>query len=139
MVQSDMCRNLIYPSLKKKIDLTALDQIEQFILNKPGSVREQPFGPEVLVYKLSGKIFALMAWEKSPLTISLKCAPDNALFLRLKYAEVNPGYHLNKKHWNTVTLNGIIPSNEVKEMINESYDLILSSLSKKLRDNIKRN
>ncbi|NQU27517.1 MAG: MmcQ/YjbR family DNA-binding protein [Candidatus Marinimicrobia bacterium] len=118
--------------------MTDLDQVEKFIFDKPGTVREQPFGPEVLVYKLSGKIFALIAWEKSPLTISLKCAPDNALFLRLKYAEVKPGYHLNKKHWNTVTLNGIIPGNVIKEMINESYDLILSTLSKKLRTSIKQ-
>ncbi len=119
------------------IQMTELNQLEEFILTKPGSVRSQPFGPEVLVYKVGGKIFALIAWELDPLEISLKCEPDNALFLRSRYPAVRPGYHLNKKHWNTVTLDDTVPGKDIKSMINESYDLILLSLSKKLRNSIK--
>ncbi len=85
------------------------------------------------MYKVGGKIYALVAWEKRPLTKSLKCDPENALFLRKKYPAVIPGYHLNKKHWNTVTLDGSIEDEYIRKMIDESYDLILASLSKKKR------
>ncbi len=113
-----------------------LDELESFLSAKPGTIREQPFGPEVLVFKTGGKIYALVAWEKHPLEISLKCDPENALFLRTRYSMVRPGYHLNKKHWNTITLDGSIPDNAVKKMINESYDLILQSLTKKQLENL---
>ena len=116
--------------------MTGLDELEAFLSAKPGTSREQPFGPDVLVFKAGGKIYALVAWEKQPLEISLKCDPENALFLRARFSAVRPGYHLNKKHWNTITLNGSIPDNAVKEMINESYDLVLQSLNKKQRENL---
>lgn len=116
--------------------MTGLDELEAFLSDKPGSSREQPFGPEVLVFKVGGKIFALVAWEKQPLEISLKCDPENALFLRARFAGVRPGYHLNKKHWNSIILDGKIPTADIQKMINESYDLVLQSLSKKLRNNL---
>ncbi len=110
--------------------LTDLEAVRQALLKLPGARQDQPFGPEVLVYKVGMKMFAILAWEKSPLEVSLKCAPDNALFLREHFPAVRPGYHLNKKHWNTVTLDGSITDSDIEKMILESYELVYGSLSK---------
>ena len=110
-----------------------LAQIKLLLLAKPGSEEYFPFGPEEAVYKLSGKIFALLAWQQVPLQLSLKCDPDEAQILRQMYPSVQPGYHLNKEHWNTVTIDGTIPDTEINAMIDHSYQLILDGLPKKLR------
>lgn len=109
------------------IDLAAL---QRYLLQKPGAAEERPFGPEVLVYKVVGKMFALVAWEAAPLRLSLKCDPDFALALRDQYEAVQPGYHLNKQHWNTLTLDDTIPEDEVWRLIDHSYDLVVRSLKK---------
>ena len=105
--------------------MQTLDALRAILLAKPGTTEETPFGPEALVYKVRGKMYALVAWEADPLTISLKCDPDQALFLRDMYPAVQPGYHLNKRHWNTVTLDGSIGDAEIASLIADSYDLVV--------------
>ncbi|RMF46284.1 MAG: MmcQ/YjbR family DNA-binding protein, partial [Anaerolineae bacterium] len=96
-------------------------------------VKEFPFGPEVVVFKVGGKMFALVAWEEDPLKITLKSPPEEAEFLRSTYAAVSPGYHMNKRHWNTVTLDGSLPQAVLEEMIETSYSLVVGSLPRKVR------
>ena len=113
-----------------------LEQLKAYLLDKKGSVEERPFGPEALVYKVMGKMFALVAWEADPLTISLKCDPDEALFLRDIYTAVRPGYHMNKKHWNTVTVDGAVPEKEFRRMIDDSYNLVVKGLTNAQRQSL---
>lgn len=96
---------------------------------KKGAVKDYPFGPEPLVMKVGGKMFALI----SDSSVSLKCDPAIAENMREQHAAVKPGYHLNKKHWNTVELDGSLSDDEVKSMIDHSYELVLASLTKAAR------
>lgn len=114
--------------------LVKLEPLRAYFNQKPGSTEEIPFGPDVWVYKVGGKIFGLLSWPSSPLTISLKCDPDFALALRDQFPAVQPGYHLNKKHWNTITLDSSIPVEEIWSLIDHSYTLILKSLPKAERE-----
>jgi predicted DNA-binding protein (MmcQ/YjbR family) len=95
----------------------------------PGSTETFPFGPETSVFKVAGKIFALSALGQSPLRVSLKCEPALAEQLRQAHAAVLPGYHLNKRHWNTVIIDGSVPEDTINDMIEDSYDLVVSQLS----------
>ena len=96
--------------------------------SRPGATEESPFGPEHAVYKVGGKIFAICDREGDP-SVSLKCDPRFAEYLRDRYVgAVVPGYHLNKRHWNTVSLDGRVPADEVLEMLGHSYTLVLRSL-----------
>ncbi|MBZ0301293.1 MAG: MmcQ/YjbR family DNA-binding protein [Anaerolineae bacterium] len=104
--------------------------LRDYCLNKKGTTAEFPFGPEAEVFKVMGKMFALMPTDAQPQTISLKCDPTLADMLRQTYEAVIPGYHMNKRHWNTVTLDGSIPEDEVLEMIDHSYDLVVKGLTK---------
>jgi predicted DNA-binding protein (MmcQ/YjbR family) len=113
-----------------------LKELTAYLLAKKGTTEEAPFGPEALVYKVMDKMFALVAWEADPLTISLKCEPGQALFLRDVYPAVRPGYHFNKKHWNTVTLDGTIPESELLGMIDDSYDLVVQGLTRAAREKL---
>jgi predicted DNA-binding protein (MmcQ/YjbR family) len=92
-----------------------------------------PFGDDVSVFKVAGKMFALSMLDATPLTVSVKCEPEEALALRAAYTAVAPGYHLNKRHWNTVTIGGDVPDDEVIAMIDESYALIVAALPKSRR------
>jgi len=92
-----------------------------------------PFGEGVLVFKVAGKMFALVAIEEIPLRVNLKCDPEKAIELREQYASVIPGYHMNKQLWNTVILEGEVPDNEFFKWIDDSYNLIVASLTKKKR------
>ncbi len=107
-----------------------LDTLRDYIFKKKGVTEETPFGPQTLVFKVMGKMFALAAWEETPLRINLKCDPDFAITLRTQYEAVQPGYHMNKTHWNTVTLDGTIPQGDVLGMIDLSYDLVVKGLKK---------
>ncbi len=98
--------------------------VEDYVLLMPDSVREYPFGKEVAVYKVKDKMFALIAEGSDPVRLSLKCDPRLSVVLREKYETVMPGYHLNKKHWNTVVLSGQLPWEEVQGLIRLSYDLV---------------
>jgi len=105
------------------------DAISHF-LSKPGSEETTPFGPDVLVYKVGGKMFALAVPDDFPSRVNLKCDPERAVELREEYDAVKPGYHMNKKHWNTLVLDGSVPTKLVRELIDHSYDLVAASLPK---------
>jgi predicted DNA-binding protein (MmcQ/YjbR family) len=94
----------------------------------PGAVEEFPFGPETSVFKVAGKIFALSALASRPLRVSLKCEPELAEQFRATYPAITGGYHLNKRHWNTVVLDGTVPEDLVGDMIEDSYDLVVAKL-----------
>jgi len=110
-----------------------LEGISEFASGLAGVVEEQPFGPSVDVLKVGGKIFAILSPESSPESISLKCDPEWAIELRLQYEAVIPGYHLNKRLWNTVHLDGTIPDDELIDMVNHSYEEVVAGLSKSAR------
>jgi len=118
------------------MSITTLEPLRSYLLAKAESTEEQPFGPEVLVFKVVGKLFALVPWQETPLSISLKCDPHLAEMLRNTYAAVQPGYHLNKRHWNTVILDGSIADDEIKEMIDASYALVVKGLKKADRERL---
>jgi len=109
-----------------------LTQFREYCLSKPGATEGTPFGPDVLVFKVGGKMFALAALNEVPTTVNLKCDPDLALDLRDRYEQVRPGYHMNKKHWNTVEIEGSVPDTELRKMIDHSYDLVVESLPKSM-------
>ena len=98
--------------------------VEEYVLSMPNAVREYPFGEEVAVYKVDGKMFALIPEGKAPVRISLKCDPQLSVLLRDKYESVMGGYHLNKKHWNTIVLSGQLPWEEIRGLILHSYNLV---------------
>jgi predicted DNA-binding protein (MmcQ/YjbR family) len=102
-----------------------VDSIREYCLRKSAGVTEGfPFGEGVLVFKIHGKIFLLLLLDNHPQTVNLKCDPERAIELRERYDAVRPGYHMNKKHWNTVVLDGSIPPREIKEMIDHSFELV---------------
>lgn len=97
-------------------------------LSFEGALETFPFGPNTSVFKVDGKMFALSQLEAEPLRVSLKCDPALAEQLRRAHAAVTPGYHLNKRHWNTVIVDGSLPEQMITDMIEDSYDLVVSSL-----------
>ena len=105
-------------------------------LRHPGAIEDFPFGPATSVFKVAGKIFAISALERTPLEVSVKCDPDLAVALRDSYPAIRPGYHLNKRHWNTITLDGGLPDQLVRDLIEDSYDLVVSALPKRVRDQL---
>ncbi len=109
-----------------------LDAISH-ILSKNGCEETTPFGPEVLVYKVGGKVFALTNPDQFPARINLKCDPERAVELRAEYESILPGYHMNKRHWNTLVLDGSVPASMVRGLIDHSYDLVVSLLPKARR------
>jgi predicted DNA-binding protein (MmcQ/YjbR family) len=108
-------------------------EIAAYALQFPQVTEENPFGPDVDVYKVEGKVFAILAPNAEPPTVSLKCEPNLAMHLRQQYNGVTPGYHLNKKHWNTVRLDGEVPRDQVEEMIEHSYERVVAGLPKMVR------
>jgi len=109
------------------------DQLHAYCLSMPGAVEEFPFSEGVSVFKVGGKMFALSALARDPLEVSVKCEPDLAVGLREAHAAIRPGYHLNKRHWNTVTLNGSLDDAMVRDMVEDSYDLVVDGLPKSRR------
>jgi predicted DNA-binding protein (MmcQ/YjbR family) len=103
-------------------------ELRAHCLGFAGSTETFPFGPEASVFKVAGKMFALSRLGGQPLEVNLKCEPALAEQLRAAYAAVRPGYHMNKRHWNTVTLDGSIPDQVLEDMIEDSYDLVVSKL-----------
>jgi predicted DNA-binding protein (MmcQ/YjbR family) len=115
----------------------SLEEFRDYCLRKPGTTEELPFGPDTLVFKVMGKLFALTDIEVFE-SINLKCDPALAIELREKYdGKVIPGYHMNKKHWNTVIVDGSIPDSKIKHWINHSYELVVAGLPKKVRDQLR--
>lgn len=112
------------------------DETREYFLSKPATTEETPFGPEVLVYKVGGKMFATLGLEDDTGRINLKCEPQRAIDLRLDHPQIVPGYHMNKKHWNTLILDGSLKPALVRELVDHSYDLVVASLTKKVRDSL---
>ena len=108
-------------------------ELKAACLALPGAAEEFPFGDEVSVFKVGGKMFAASALDGEPLQLSLKCEPDLAAQLRAAHPAIAPGYHLNKRHWNTITLDGSLPDQMVTDLLGDSYDLVVASLPKARR------
>ena len=106
------------------------DALRDLCLSHRGSEETFPFGFETSVFKVAGKMFALSALQSDPLRVSLKCEPLLAQQLRTAHAAILPGYHLNKRHWNTVVLDGTVPAEMIVDMVEDSYDLVVSKLLK---------
>ena len=103
-------------------------ELRDYCLSFTGAEETFPFGPETSVFKVAGKMFALSQLDADSLRVSLKCEPQLAAALRGAHAAVVPGYHLNKRHWNTVIIDGSLPDETVHDMIEDSYDLVVSKL-----------
>jgi len=115
-----------------------LERIRMHCLAFPGVTEECPFGPEVPVYKVLGKMFALLSPDEVPASMNLKCDPERALDLRDQYESILPGYHMSKKHWNTLLLDESLPSPLIKELIDHSYELVVGGLTKKDREKLQQ-
>jgi len=111
-----------------------IEQIRDYCISKAGTTEEFPFDKDTLVFKVMGKMFALCGLEHQPLFINLKCDPDRAVELREQYDCIQPAYHMNKKHWNSVYIeSGELSRNELLELIDHSYQLVVSKLPKKVK------
>ncbi|HET6285880.1 MAG TPA: MmcQ/YjbR family DNA-binding protein [Amycolatopsis sp.] len=110
--------------------------LRKLCLGFPGAREEFPFGEGSSVFKVAGKMFALSPLKAEPLRISLKCEPDLAVRLRAEHPEIIPGYHLNKRHWNTVRLDGPLTDGFVRELVEDSYDLVVAGLPKREREKL---
>ena len=112
-----------------------VEELRDYCLQKPGTTEGLPFGEETLVFKVAEKIFLLIGLTEGN-RFNVKCDPELAIDLRERYPEVIPGYHMNKKLWNTIYMDGTLTTKQLREMIDHSYDLILNSLPKKMREEI---
>ncbi|MAS96991.1 MAG: MmcQ-like protein [Verrucomicrobiales bacterium] len=111
-------------------------QIRETLLSFAETTEETPFGPEVAVYKVAGKMFATLVPEEFPVPMNLKCDPDRAVVLRDEHEAITPGYHMNKKHWNTLILDGSIPQPLVLELIEHSYYCVVRGHNKATRERL---
>lgn len=102
-----------------------IETLRDYCLSKKDAEETLPFGPDTLVFKVSGKVFLLTGLDNHPLSFNVKCDPDKAIELRESYAGVLPGYHMNKKHWNTVIVDGSVPDQLLQEWIDDSYNLVV--------------
>ena len=110
-----------------------LEHIREHALSKPGVSEDFPFDSDTLAFRVGQKIFLLAPLERIPQRFNAKCAPELALELRETYASITPGYHMNKRHWNTIELNGSIPNPKLIELVDHSYVLVFASLPRKIR------
>jgi predicted DNA-binding protein (MmcQ/YjbR family) len=107
-----------------------IEEIREYCLGKPGAEETLPFGPDTLVFKVGGKAFLLLSLDKEDVQFNVKCDPDLAMELRENYHCVIPGYHMNKKHWNTIIVDGSVKKSQLREWIDHSYDLVSSKRKK---------
>jgi predicted DNA-binding protein (MmcQ/YjbR family) len=113
-----------------------LEELRDYCLSKKGVEEALPFGPETLVLKVMGKIFLLTGIENSPIQFNIKCLPEKVIELREQYSCVIPGYHMNKQHWNTIICDGSASKKTIFSWIDDSYNLVASSLTKKLKSEL---
>lgn len=111
-----------------------IEEVRFHCMNLPGTTEDFPFGDDVLAFRVGGKIYALVNLERTPVSINLKCDPARAVELRDAYDAVTPGYHMNKKHWNTVALEHDVPSDVLAGLIDHAYDLVFAKLTRRVRD-----
>jgi predicted DNA-binding protein (MmcQ/YjbR family) len=112
-----------------------IESLREYCLSKKAVTESFPFGEDTLVFKVGEKIF-LLAGLNNPDSFNVKCDPEKAIALREEFSEVIPGYHMNKKHWNTVYINGSLSTSQLQEMIDHSYDLVFKSLPKSIQSEI---
>ncbi len=115
-----------------------IEELREYCLAKPFAEESFPFGNETLVFKVMGKVFLLSSISNQPLTFNAKCNPEEAIELRSKYACVQPGYHMNKQHWNTIVCDNSVSKKILKQWIDNSYKLIVASLPKKIREEFEK-
>ena len=115
-----------------------IEIFRDYCLQKKGVTEEFPFDETTLVFKVMGKMFALTGLEKIPFSINLKCDPERAIELRESYPEITAGYHMSKKHWNTLDCSGVIPTTLILELVDHSYDLVVKGLTKKLKQELEQ-
>ena len=115
------------------------ETLRLYCISKPGATESFPFDESTLVFKVGGKIFALLDIDSQPTTVNLKCDPERAVQLREEHAAVVPGFHMNKRHWNAVTLGGSLRSSDLHDWIDHSYELVVKSLSKAARSELPSN
>jgi predicted DNA-binding protein (MmcQ/YjbR family) len=108
-----------------------IEELREYCILKKGVTESLPFGPETLVFKIMGKVFLLTGIEGTPLQFNVKCDPEKAIEQREQYTCVLPGYHMNKKHWNTIIIDGSVSIKLLQEWITDSYNLVVSGLTKK--------
>jgi predicted DNA-binding protein (MmcQ/YjbR family) len=101
-----------------------IESLREYCLSKPESEESLPFGPDTLVFKTNSKVFLLVGLNSDPLSFNVKCDPDKAIELREEFAAVKPGYHMNKKHWNTVVVDGSVSDKDLRQWIDDSYSLV---------------
>lgn len=111
-------------------------EISDLALGFPATAEDYPFGPDAPVYKVAGKVFAILQPDGDAPQVTLKCEPSLALELRAQFPAVGEGYHVNKKHWNTVLLDGSVPEDELREMVEHSYQRVVSGLPKAVREGL---
>jgi len=110
-----------------------IETLREYCLGKPGVEEVLPFGPDTLVYKVTGKIFLITGLSEEKLSFNVKCDPDVAIELREQYDCVTPGYHMNKKHWNTIIVDGSVSTKRLEEWIDHSYQLVAKKTPKKMK------
>lgn len=115
-----------------------IEAFREYCISKPGVTEEFPFDQTTLVFKVMGKIFAITGLDRLPLQVNLKCDPDRAVELRESYNGIIPGYHMSKKHWNTIILEEDVSERTLVELIDHSYDLVVSKLTKKLKEELQK-
>ena len=113
-----------------------IEALREYCLSKKEVTEEFPFGNDTLVFKVKGKIFLLAGLDNNPMQFNVKCDPEKAIELREAYDAIKPGYHMNKKHWNTIIIDGSVSISLFKEMIDDSYSLVVKSLPKKIREEL---
>ena len=113
-----------------------IEELREYCLSKKGVEESLPFGPDALVFKVLGKVFLITVLNEHPLQFNVKCEPENAIALREQYSCVLPGYHMNKKHWNTVIADGSVSDSLLQSWITDSYHLVLNKVPRKQRESI---
>jgi predicted DNA-binding protein (MmcQ/YjbR family) len=113
-----------------------IESLREYCMAKKGAEETLPFGPDTLVFKVGGKMFLIAGLEYSPMQFNVKCEPEKAIALREQYTCIIPGFHMSKSHWNTVIADGTLTTKQLHDMIDDSYQLIISGLSKKLQQEL---
>lgn len=137
IIQTEELKLIIFIGSFYKVLIMNIESLREYCLSKKGVSESFPFDETTLVFKVMGKMFALTDIE-GELRVNLKCDPEKALALREEYTAVIPGYHMSKKHWNTIIIDGTISTKQIKEWIDDSYDLIVMTLTKKLKEELER-
>ena len=112
------------------------DELSEYCLSKKGATEGEPFGPGALVFKAGPKMFATLAYQENDLRITLKCLPELAEELRKGYDAIIPGYYMNKKHWNTIIIDGSVADDFLKSLIDDSYELVFQGLQRSEKEEI---